>query len=346
MPARLIRDLCKMKAKISERGLSYQAQILEMAMLRVFKSLIVVLFASKIVEAKTLNGFDLSNATVPLDLVQRGGPPRDGIPALTNPKLLSAIKANYLKDDDVILGLTIRGESRAYPLKILSWHEIVNDQFANGRYLISYCPLCGSGMAFKAEPKGYSNRALNFGVSGLLYSSDVLMYDRETESLWSQIHGEAISGKLVGASLEQIPMSLDLWSNWVERHPNTKVLSTDTGFRRDYSRDPYAGYGKNAAIYFPVANRAPKDYHPKEMVLGFKVGEAQIAFPFAELTKVGESSFSYRFGDKQYRVHWDGETKSAWITDEQGQTQASTLLYWFAWYAFYPETQIFKAPKS
>ncbi|WP_261836527.1 DUF3179 domain-containing protein [Vibrio ishigakensis] len=312
-------------------------------LLRILILLIVIPFS---VTAKSLNGFDLSNATVPLKLILSGGPPKDGIPALTDPKMLKGKEATYLESDDVILGLVIAGEARAYPLRILNWHEIVNDKIAGGRYVVSYCPLCGSGMAFKAEPKSFSKRSLNFGVSGLLYSSDVLMYDSETESLWSQIHGEAVSGKLVGTSLEQIPMSLDLWGNWMARNPDTLVLSTDTGFRRDYSRDPYAGYAKTPAIYFPVANQAPKAYHPKEMVLGLKGKVFQVAFPFKEIERLGESEFKYQFEGKQYLIHWDKNTRSAWISNSKGETVPSTLLYWFAWYAFYPETEIFKASQS
>ncbi|GAM64201.1 hypothetical protein JCM19232_3477 [Vibrio ishigakensis] len=255
--ANVLRIRSRLKAKIGHLGLVVYGKASEVVMPGLLRILILLIVIPFSVTAKSLNGFDLSNATVPLKLILSGGPPKDGIPALTDPKMLKGKEATYLKSDDVILGLVIAGEARAYPLRILNWHEIVNDKIAGGRYVVSYCPLCGSGMAFKAEPKSFSKRSLNFGVSGLLYSSDVLMYDSETESLWSQIHGEAVSGKLVGTSLEQIPMSLDLWGNWMARNPDTLVLSTDTGFRRDYSRDPYAATLRPPPFIFqwPIRHR-------------------------------------------------------------------------------------------
>lgn len=301
----------------------------------------LVLFTPSLVVAKTLNGFSLDNATVPLNLVQSGGPPRDGIPALTDPKFESGRKAQSVKPRDIVLGLVINGEAKAYPLSILNWHEIVNDTVGGERVVVSYCPLCGSGMAFESQPEGDGQRELEFGVSGLLYSSDVLMYDRETESLWSQIHGEAVAGPQVGSKLKQIPMKLSRWSNWLQRYPDTQVLSTETGYRRDYNRDPYAGYAEHPNVYFPVANQAPSAYHQKEMVLGLLVDGNAIAFPFSELEKQGKAQFDYSFDNASYQIHWDSENQSAWVTDEDGQTLASTLLFWFAWYAFYPDTQVF-----
>ncbi len=313
--------------------------------------LLFLWLCSPMTAAKTLNGFDLSNIQVPIYLVQKGGPPRDGIPSLDTPKFLSAQEARYLKPNDIILGIEINGEAKAYPLRILNWHEIVNDQIQGTPFVVSYCPLCGSGMAFKSEVEvGQSERAqfegLNFGVSGLLYNSDVLMFDRETESLWSQIHGRAVSGQLIGTKLQQLPLTLAYWSSWLERHPQSLVLSTDTGYRRDYGRDPYAGYAKSAAIYFPVASNAPKKYHPKEMVLGFKGETSVVAFPFAELRKNGLRAFDYVFEEQRYTIHWDSDNQSAWILADNGKVVPSTLLFWFAWYAFYPNTEVFTAHAS
>ncbi|MGR5286598.1 DUF3179 domain-containing protein [Vibrio maritimus] len=306
-------------------------------------SFVFFLLAPSFGLAKSLNGFELNNATVPLNLIQSGGPPRDGIPALTDPKFELGKTAKSVKPRDVVLGLVINGEAKAYPLNILNWHEIVNDTVGGERVLVSYCPLCGSGMAFSSKPQGNEKPELEFGVSGLLYSSDVLMYDRETESLWSQIHGEAVAGALVGSKLKQIPMSLSRWSNWLQRYPDTKVLSTETGYRRDYEGDPYAGYAEHPNLYFPVANQAPSQYHQKEMVLGVLLGDSAVAFPFSELEKQDKMSFEYLLGNQTYTIHWDSHNQSAWITDKDGQTLASTLLFWFAWYAFYPDTQVFSA---
>ena len=296
---------------------------------------------------KSLNGFNLENAQVPLHLIQQGGPPRDGIPALTEPEFLLPSQASYLRPDDPVLGIEIQEQAKAYPIRILNWHELVNDQIAGIQFVISYCPLCGSGMAFASVPAAnqisIADKPLSFGVSGLLYNSDVLMYDHQTGSLWSQIHGKAIAGKLAGTKLKQIPLTLTRWSSWIKRYPDSLVLSTKTGFRRNYNRDPYAGYGDNAAIYFPVANKAPKRYHPKEMVLGFKGQSSVIAFPFAELQKNDQALFDYVFEGRKVKIHWDRDNQSAWVADDQGQILPSTLLFWFAWYAFYPDTEVFAA---
>ncbi|MFC5078009.1 hypothetical protein VTH8203_02896 [Vibrio thalassae] len=295
--------------------------------------------------AKVLNGFNIDNASVPLHLIQRGGPPKDGIPALNQPEFIKGKDAKFMRAQDIVLGLQVSDVVKAYPIRILNWHEIVNDQFGGTRYVISYCPLCGSGMAFLSQPTG-ELEALDFGVSGLLYNSDVLMYDRKTESLWSQIHGEAIAGASVGSKLKQVPLTLSRWSNWLARHPDSLVLSTNTGYQRDYQRDPYAGYGKNAAIYFPVANQAPNEYHPKEMVLGFKVEQSTIAFPFSELSQLTGLKHGFELAGSRYFVHWDSDNQSAWITNDKGKTQSSTLLFWFAWYAFYPDTKVYKLKES
>lgn len=154
--------------------------------------------------AASLNGFNLDRLTVPAEQILSGGPGRDGIPAILNPHFIDASKAKFLKGHDTVLGLIMNGKSRAYPIKILNWHEVVNDSIDGRKFVISYCPLCGSGMAFLSRS---DKQTLTFGVSGLLYNSDVLMYDHQTESLWSQIRGKAISGTAAGTSLKQYPLS-------------------------------------------------------------------------------------------------------------------------------------------
>ena len=176
--------------------------------------------------AGSANGFDLSNSSLPPEEIIRGGPPRDGIPALTDPKMIAAGDANFLKPADRIVGITLKGQSRAYPISILNWHEIVNDNIDGQQYAVTYCPLCGTAVAFDATIDGDSTE---FGVSGLLYNSDVLLYDRDTESLWSQILSEAVSGERIGSKLTLLPVSHTTWRDWREKHPDTLVLSDDTG---------------------------------------------------------------------------------------------------------------------
>ena len=290
--------------------------------------------------AASLNGFNLSNTSIPKQEILSGGPGKDGIPAILKPSFVSADNAHFMSTNDPVLGISINGQSRAYPIKILNWHEIVNDQIDGKRFIVSYCPLCGSGMAFSSTING---RALTFGVSGLLYNSDVLMYDHQTESLWSQIKGEAVSGQSIGKHLTQYPLTLTRWGKWQQQHPETLILSTKTGFQRNYQHDPYAGYSRTPRLYFPVANQAPSIYSSKETVMGFKGRNGVIAFPFTELKKQGKDRFSYTFERQTLTVHWDSQNQSAHITDSLGKELPSTLLYWFAWYAFYPDTTVFKA---
>ena len=150
------------------------------------------------------NGFDLRNALVPVDEIHAGGPVRDGIPSIDEPKFIAAGDADFLRGGDDVLGIVRNGVARAYPIRIMNWHEIVNDEIAGERVAVTFCPLCGTGIAFAAESLG---RDLTFGVSGLLYNSDMLLYDRETESLWSQIKKQAITGPMKGHRLSALPLA-------------------------------------------------------------------------------------------------------------------------------------------
>ena len=302
--------------------------------------LLVYKYASS---AGSSNGFDLSNSVLPVNEIRHGGPPRDGIPALSDPKFVTADQAAYLEPGDRVIGIVVDGESRAYPVPILNWHEIVNDEINGRRFAVTYCPLCGTAVAFDANIDGSPT---DFGVSGLLYNSDVLLYDRETESLWSQIMNQAIAGERVGKKLTALPISHTTWRDWREKHPLGLVLSDDTGYHRDYRRDPYAGYERSRTIYFSVNNQAPDNYHPKEVVLGLGVDGSYKAYPFIELDKQGKSSFSDSVNGTRFNFEWDTDNRSVTVTDSSGQAVAGLQGFWFAWFAFHPDTEIFKAPGS
>ncbi len=286
--------------------------------------------------ADRLNGFDLSDTLVPRAEILRGGPPRDGIPALTDP-VFEAAEAADLANDQRVLGLVRNGVAKAYPLSIMTWHEIVNDRFGAEPVVVTYCPLCFTGMAFAAELNG---RRHDFGVSGLLYNSDVLMYDRQTESLWSQLRRQAISGPYKGQPLQQLPMLHTTWADWRARHPNTRVLARDTGHRREYGADPYAGYDQSPDVMFPVRFRA-QGYHPKQRVLAIELDGMTRAYPLSELAR-GPAKFADRIGDRAVTVHYDDHHQTAEIHDADGKPLASVLAYWFAWYAFHPDTEVYR----
>ncbi len=292
------------------------------------------------ISAWSKNGFDLSNSLINADEILSGGPPKNGIPAIDKPNFTNGKTADFLKPDDRILGIEINGTAKAYPIKILNWHEIVNDRIGKKSFAVTYCPLCGTGIAFSSNVNG---QMLNFGVSGLLFNSDVLLYDRNTESLWSQIMGQAVAGKLVGQKLTPIALSHTTWRAWLAEHPNTSVLNTDTGIRRDYNRDPYAGYEQSRDIYFKTSRKAPDFYHPKERILGLQSGNSYKAYPFVELNKNGIASFIDNLSDVQFTIKWDEENQSGNIYDSEGNLVPTIQSYWFAWFTFHPNTKVFKA---
>ncbi len=149
-------------------------------------------------------------ALVPLDQIVSGGPPPDGIPSIDNPKFIPANQSDFLSDSEAVVGVTFGGITRAYPLQILVWHEIVNDNFNGLPIAITYCPLCYSSAAFVRQING---NTAEFGTSGKLYNNNLVMYDRLTRSLWSEIWGQAISGNLTGHTLERVPSDLMTWAN-------------------------------------------------------------------------------------------------------------------------------------
>jgi len=305
-----------------------------------------LLLSPRLLKASPSNGFDLSNSEIPARKIEHGGPPRDGIPALNRPRIVAAEDAGFMHDSDRVVGLDIHGGARAYPVKILNYHELVNDRINGEGILISYCPLCGTAMAFRSNVDG---RDLRFGVSGLLYNSDVLMYDHQTDSLWSQILGRAISGPSKGAELKPVPVIHTTWKAWLQAHPQSKVLSTDTGYNRDYSRNPYAGYGDRKGVWFSVSHH-DRRYSNKEYVIGLEANGVARAWPFSELQKAlqGESHQPYlrdQFNGLPVRVYFEPQNRSAHITDDKGQLLDGIAAYWFAWVAFHPDTRVFVSQK-
>src|ERR687897_1265202 len=206
--------------------------------------------------------------TVPLDKIVSGGPPQDGIPSIDNPKFQSVKKADeILHDSEFVLGLNINGDIRAYPLQILVWHEIVNDMVGGKPVAVTYCPLCFTNQVFNRTLS--DGNVVEFGTSGKLYNSNLVMYDRKSNSLWSQALGEGIVGDYSGLKLEKIPFDIAYWKEWKELYPESKVLSRDTGSVRPYGADPYGDYYTNDLILFPVAND-DKRLGLKEIVIGLE----------------------------------------------------------------------------
>ena len=197
-------------------------------------------------------------------------------------------------------------------------------------------------MAFDA-PENESRT--DFGVSGLLYNSDVLLYDRATESLWSQILRTAVSGPRKGTRLEPVPLTHTSWADWRKRHPATEVLSTETGFSRNYARDPYAGYERIARLLFDVEHRDDR-FPLKEWVLGVEVDGSHKAYPFSVLARAVDARGELRdeVGGRRLRIRYDAAHRSAEAFDADGKPWPATMAYWFAWVAFHPGTAVLQGP--
>jgi hypothetical protein len=282
---------------------------------------------------RQFNGFEVSNATVPLEEIRSGGPPRDGIPAIDRPRFVSPRAVRDLQLEDRVISVTAGGQTRAYPLRILNHHEIVNDTFGGSALAITYCPLCGTAMVFDRNMDG---RRLDFGVSGLLYYSALLMYDRQTESLWSQVSMQAVSGPLVGATLSWVPSETMTWEAWRARYPGGQVLSANTGFRRDYSRNPYAGYEQSDRVAYPVPlTRA--ELPNKAWVTGVLVEGTAVAFPHRALAELGRVETNV--AGIPIKVRFNATAGSVTVVDHRsGDPIPFVNLYWFAWQAFHPHT--------
>lgn len=280
-------------------------------------------------------GFDISNLSVPRSQVGSGGVPRDGIPSIDKPKFWTPEEAErYLFNGDLLLSFGEEGNATGYPLRILAWHEIVNDEVEGHPIAVTYCPLCGTGMVFSRVDETSTGRTMSLGVSGLLYMSDMLMYDRETESLWSQLEAEAISGPKVGTKLAWLPSSQMTWKAWKKKNPNGRVLSTDTGFDRPYNQMPYEGYLKSAFPLFKVPT-ARNDLPMKAWIVGIRKGSQTKAYRVAGL-KSGE--FDDDFDGEKIRISYDRSARFFRAWDEAGKSIPAVWCYWFAWQAFHPET--------
>ncbi|MDQ6893507.1 MAG: DUF3179 domain-containing protein [Acidobacteriota bacterium] len=310
-----------------------------------------------------------------------GGVKKDGIPALRDPPTIPPAEAKYLDAAEMVFGITVGGASRAYPQRILDWHEMVNDRLGGEAISISYCTLCGAAIAYAtSRPDGPPHV---FGSSGLLYRSNKLMYDEATLSLWSNLTGEPVGGRLVGSgiALPVLPMTVTTWGDWKARHPETTVLALKTGFSRNYT--PGAAYGKYFAspeTMFPVWKRDTA-LQPKAVVFAVRRGAAARAFPLELLFRervvndaVGAENVvivadgitgavrAYRRAGRRFAEGpniqlVEVSTGELWEVREEVLVPATGVedarsaaalpripgnrAFWFGWYAFFPETTLY-----
>lgn len=312
---------------------------------------------------------------IPKDEVMDGGPGRDGIPALANPDFKSAGDIDYLSDDDLVLGFADGDDVRAYPHAILDWHEIVNDDTPNHSLAVIYCPLTGTGIGWNRNIEGSKT---TFGVSGLLYNSNIIPYDRQTNSNWSQLLLKSVNGKLSGTFSKNYNLIETTWKTWKEMYPESKVLSRNTGYDRNYDRYPYGAYKEDGFLIFPVGNLDNR-MHAKARVLGVLDKDLKKAYPlelFEDAFKVVQNSYFVVVGsrDKNLMVAFDRELKDGTrLTFKPVQSELPIILkdnegtmwdifgrgvsgprsgkhlssvpymmgYWFSFAAFYPKIAIY-----
>ncbi|MBA4453412.1 MAG: DUF3179 domain-containing protein [Nitrosopumilaceae archaeon] len=309
---------------------------------------------------------------IPLDKIKGGGPPKDGIPSIDDPKFTEISGSQFVSDSDVVIGLEINGDARAYPLFILVWHEIVNDVVGGTPVAVTYCPLCYTNQVFERIVNG---NEVEFGTSGKLYQSNLLMYDRWTDSYWSQGLGMAVTGKLSGIQLKTIPFDVITWGDWKKLHPDSLVLTTDTGHLRSYATDPYGDYYTDPRIIFPVDNMDDR-MHPKEIILGFHEDGIYKAYKQNDVElhnvindNIGETSlmlvslfpqnsraFDRNLNGEILQFQYvdgkitDAKTESVWSYDGlaiSGPLEGNYLTrismepgFWFSWVAFHPDTAV------
>jgi hypothetical protein len=268
-----------------------------------------------------------------------GGPPKDGIPSIDNPVYIDVKEADsIIQDNELVLAIQYKGVKRVYPLQILVWHEIVNDVIAGDPILITYCPLCGSGIAYERVIEG---EAVEFGTSGKLFNSNLVMYDRKTDSYWTQIDGLAVVGELTGMKLKPISIDTVVWRDWKDAHPDSEVLSRATGFTRPYGEDPYGNYYEDSFLFFPVENEDNR-IHAKTVVFGIELNGIFKAYQEDDLKELG--AIEDEVGGISIRIERD-EAGIVKITNlETGDEIVKERDFWFAWYAFHPDTLLYENP--
>ncbi|NIT56830.1 MAG: DUF3179 domain-containing protein [Aliifodinibius sp.] len=228
-----------------------------------------------------LKGWKTNTAkrTIDLNELISGGPGKDGIPAINKPKFVKPDKAeNWLKPVEPVISLVVNDKAKAYPLQILMWHEIVNDRIGGVPVAVSFCPLCYSANVFDRRIK---DKVYTFGVSGMLRHSDMVMYDRQTQSLWQQFNGQAIVGDMVGTTLKRIPAQIISFEQFRNIYKNGLVLSRDTGYRRKYGRNPYVGYDDiNNKPHLYRGKQDPR-LKPMEKLITVNINNTGKAYPYS-----------------------------------------------------------------
>ncbi|WP_142784383.1 DUF3179 domain-containing protein [Changchengzhania lutea] len=318
------------------------------------------------------------NWLIPVSEVRDGGPGKDGIPSIDNPQFITASEANFINASDLVVGIVDGNEARAYPHQILDWHEIVNDDINGNAVTINYCPLTGTAFGWKSESNGVKT---TFGVSGLLYNANLILYDRSTDSNWSQLRLECVNGELISQKPKLLNVVETTWDIWKTLYPNTKVLSLQTGFSRQYSVYPYGDYAVNNARFIFRPSILNNDLPNKERVYGIIDDNKSRAYQFSKFgtgkvikdtfnnknyVVAGNQSLIYAFeltGDYiNLNFEYDfNSSEGVFFKDDEGNKwdvfgkaiagprkgetltgAKSVVSYWFALAVFYPNPLIYQ----
>ncbi|WP_162914987.1 DUF3179 domain-containing protein [Desertibaculum subflavum] len=310
-----------------------------------------------------------------IEEVTWGGVRKDGIPALVNPAMVAAAEARYLTDDEPVFGVEIEGDARAYPFRIMDWHEMANDVVGGVPVALAYCTLCGAGILFDTRVEGRAEPFV-FGSSGLLYRSNKLMYDRQTDTLWNQFSGRPVIGPLAAGEikLKVLPVAIASWREWRARHPMTRVLSLETGHVRDYTPGrPYGGYFASPDLMFPIETKDGR-LKPKDQVFGLRLDGREKAWPLAAFgagkvinDRIGDTPLvligsarertvrAYRGNGRPFAkgasaalLTQDG---ASWRMEETAlvgpdgarlDRLPGHVAYWFAWSGYLPEADFYR----
>jgi hypothetical protein len=276
-------------------------------------------------------GFSQDDIDAEIDHVYQGCARRDCIPSIDQPQFLAAGQVDFLDPDDLVISVSHSGETRAYPTRILDRHEIVNDVFGETPLAVTYCPLCGSGLAFIRVVDGETTE---FGVSGLLHNNDLIMYDRKTESIWQQITGRALAGPKRGETLLAVPVSMNQWADWWEAHPDAAVLAPPLDAKQ-YEKNAYGDYASSDRLLFPVSAQDAR-LHAKKVIYGIEFAGRSIAVDSDWLSGLG--SWEYEAEGQSIRLQVDAAGGVNGFAG--GKPVPVHRMFWFAWYSFHPDTSL------
>ncbi len=281
---------------------------------------------------------DFTGAKIKSEDLLQGCAGKDCIPSIDSPRFEDGQKVSWLQENDIVLTLNYKGVQRAYPQRIMNWHEIINDEIAGDPIAITFCPLCGSAVAFERKVDGVITE---LGVSGKLHDSDLVMYDRYEGNLWQQITGEGLVGPAArrNEKLKPVLLGTTTWGEWIKEYPNSQVLSKDTGFSRNYDQYPYGTYEQDDQLLFGVKG-LNKSLQIKTVVYGVEVNGKSKAYPASIFDK--NAIIEDSLGDTKLKLE---KTASGEIEVTNLQTNEKIIplrLFWFAWAAFHPDTELYQ----